>query len=140
MYGFAGAGPAVKHDRVVPDVQGYVLLRRHDTNGCTALGSVTAWKIAQEKPPPLWVCSQGIASKDAGVPGSQDANRKLWAILPFAHGMEPATGMAPPRKQIAWMDALVPCFSLPTTVLTESRPRRISQSTDYAREAEATGL
>jgi hypothetical protein len=34
------------------------------------------------------------------------------------------------------MGVLVPCFSLPTTVLTESRPRRISQSTDYAREAE----
>jgi hypothetical protein len=23
---------------------------------------------------------------------SQEANRKLWAILPFAHGMERATG------------------------------------------------
>ncbi len=41
---------------------------------------------------------------------------------------------------MAWMDALVPRFSLPTTVRTESRPRRISQHTDYAREAEATGL
>jgi len=38
------------------------------------------------------------------------------------------------------MDALVPRFSLPTTVLTESQPRCISQSTDYAREAEAAGL
>jgi len=97
-------------------------------------------KIVQEKPPPLWVCSQGRASKDAGVPGSQDANRKLWAILPFAHGMEPATGMAPPRKQRAWMDVLVPRFSLPTTVFIESQPRCISQSTDYAREAEEAAL
>jgi len=39
------------------------------------------------------------------------------------------------------MDVLVPRFSLPTTVLTESRPCCISQSTDYAREAEeAVGL
>src|SRR5260370_32820465 len=35
------------------------------------------------------------------------------------------------------MDALVPRFSLPTTVLTESWLRHISQSIDYAREAEA---
>src|SRR5260370_18404146 len=97
-------------------------------------------KVAKEKAPRLWVCYQGRASKDAGVPGSQDAKRKLWAILPFADGMEPATGMAPRRKQRAWMDALVPRFSLPTTVFIESQPRCISQSTDYAREAEEAAL
>jgi hypothetical protein len=32
-------------------------------------------------------------------PASQEANRKLWAILPKAFGMEAATGLAPPRKQ-----------------------------------------
>jgi len=65
---------------------------------------------------------------------------KLWAIYPFRKGMRVATGMAPPRKQRAWMDALVPRFPLPTTVFDESRPRRISQNTDYAREAEAARL
>src|SRR5258707_11220494 len=39
-----------------------------------------------------------------------------------------------------WMGARVPRFSLRTTVRTESRPRRIAQRTDYAREAEAPGL
>jgi hypothetical protein len=34
------------------------------------------------------------------------------------------------------MEALFPHFSLPTTALTESQPRCISQSIDYAREAE----
>ena len=67
--------------------------------------------------------------------------RKLWAIHPFAQGMETPTGMAPPRKQAAWMDALVPRFSLPTTGLEPSSYYVAStQSTDYAREAEATGL
>jgi hypothetical protein len=38
------------------------------------------------------------------------------------------------------MDVLLPRFSLPTTMFTESEPRSISQSIDYVRETEATGL
>ena len=71
---------------------------------------------------------------------SKRRKRELWAIHPFLKGMRGATGLAPPRKQVAWMDELFPRFSLPTTVFTESRPRRISQSADYEREAEAAGL
>ncbi len=36
--------------------------------------------------------------------------RKLWAILPFAQGMETITRMAPRKRQQAWMDALFPLF------------------------------
>jgi hypothetical protein len=45
------------------------------------------------------------------------------------------TGMAPPRKQMAWMDALVPCFSSSTTMCNESEPRSISQHIAYRGEA-----
>jgi hypothetical protein len=55
--------------------------------------------------------------------------------------MKAGTGRAPPRKQIAWMEALVPCFSSSTTMGNESEPRSISQFIDYRREAEeAVGL
>ena len=37
------------------------------------------------------------------------------------------------------MDMLIPCFSSSTTMGTESKPRFISQSIDYRREAEAAG-
>jgi hypothetical protein len=76
-----------------------------------------------------------------GVPAFQDARHKLWAILPFVQGMKAGTGRAAPRKQIAWMEALVPCFSSSTTMGNESEPRSISQFIDYRREAEeAVGL
>ena len=46
-----------------------------------------------------------------------------------------------PQETDACMDALVPRFSLPTTVRTESRPRRISQRIAYRGVAEeAVGL
>jgi hypothetical protein len=108
----------------------------------TALGSAAADRNSGiEKPPPWWVHSPGEASKDVGVPGSQDADRKLWAILPLAaSAWNQQRAWHRKGKQFAWMDALFPRFSLPTTMLTESRPRRIAQSTAYAREAEATGL
>ena len=38
---------------------------------------------------------------------SQDADRKLWAIYPFARGMERVTGLAPPRSRMrVWMRRL----------------------------------
>src|SRR5260370_35803773 len=82
---------------------------------------------AQEKPPPLGEVPRGVGSKEAGVPGSQDANRKVWAIPPFAWGMEAGTGMAPSRKQRAGMDALVPRFSSSTTIGNEPWPPHIAQ-------------
>jgi hypothetical protein len=141
VYGLDGAGPSVK--------------TRPCCSRCTRLCAVTKarhhWLYGFRKCSrtqtelrkslrPCGYVPRGVASKDAGVAGSQDAHRKLWAIHPFAQGMEPATGMAPPRKQRhEWM-RLFPRFSLSTTVCTESRPRRSSQCTDYAREAEAPGL
>ena len=59
--------------------------RRHGFQS-TALGSGASSKSsAQEKPPPLWVRSQGSSIERCGCswfPGRR--KRKLWAILPFA--------------------------------------------------------
>jgi hypothetical protein len=44
------------------------------------------------------------------LPLSKRQKRELWAILPFPKGMRAATGLAPPRKQQAWMDALFQFF------------------------------
>ena len=95
----------------------------------------------QEKPPTLGYVPRGVASKDAGVACSQDARRKLWAIHPFAWGMEQGNGPGTAQEPDARMDAPPLCSSSFTTIGTESRPRCSSQSIAYRREAkEAAGL
>jgi hypothetical protein len=53
---------------------------------------VAASKIASGKASACAGSFPQVASKEAGVPVSQDAKRKLWAIHPFAPGMEAGTG------------------------------------------------
>ena len=74
----------------------------------------------------------------AWVPGCQ-AQAVGHASLCVRHESRYGHGTA--QESDACMDAPTPRFSLPTTGLSESSPRDISQSTDYAREAEeAVGM
>ena len=94
----------------------------------------------KEKPPPLGDVPKGAASKDAGVTAlhAPKTGGVGHASLSERHESSNGPGTAKANRRHGWM----PCFSfsLPTTVFTESRPRCISQSTDYARETAAAGF
>ena len=92
-------------------------------------------------------CKAAVLSKWArkvktkGAGGSQDAKSlSCGPFIPLGKAWNYQRAWHRPGNKPPEWGGLVPCFSLPTTVLTESRPRRISQSTDYAREAEAARL
>ena len=112
MYGFAGAGPTVKTRPCSPDVPRYLLLRRHDTIGCTALGRATAYRNSSGKASTLVGTFPRIepAMRGGCCCSPRRRKRELWAILPFPKGMRAATSMAPLKRARAWMDVLSQLF------------------------------
>jgi|GEM_PF-6725452 len=114
-----------------------MLLRRHDTAGCTALGSVAAQSHElKEKPPPLGCVPRGAASKDAGVGPPQDAgNGSCGPFIPFQKAREDQQAWHRPGENTSeWRRSL--SFSSSTTMHAESEPRSTSRRIAYRGEAE----
>ncbi len=110
MYGFLSEGLGVKTRPCSTNVQCY-LRRCEGTNYCvaSALGSVASSNNStKEKPPPLWVRSQGQESKDLGVGTPQDAkNGRCGPFIPHHLAWESQRAWhRPGNKTPEWR----PCF------------------------------
>jgi hypothetical protein len=70
--------------------------------GASALGSAASQTIAQEKPPPLWVRSQGKESKDSGVGLPQAPKTEVvgHSSLSERHGSTNGHGTAQERSSM----------------------------------------